>query len=142
MVGSLIRHLPLVLLSAALGLAALGKLVDPAAFQADILAYRLLDYPWAGLVALWLPWWELLLALALLAPPWRRTALAQSLLLLGAFCLLLGLTMWRGIETDCGCFGALLGSSMSIALIRNALLISCGLIAWRITGQAAGQTQA
>ncbi len=97
-------------LAAVLLLAALPKLQDPAAFAKAILNYRM-AVPIIGTnyiypMALFLPALELIVALALIAGIWRRGA---SLLVVGMmlfFIVAISSAMARGLNIDCGCFGA------------------------------------
>ena len=101
------------------------KLLDPARFADDVGHYRLVT-PWAaGLAAVYLPWLEITLAAALVAPSTRAAArwLAGGLLL--GFCVALTSTLVRGIDLRCGCFGAASATGAAAALIRNAALLAC-----------------
>jgi putative oxidoreductase len=84
--------------------AAAPKLADPAGFAAAIANYRAFPDALVNLVATLVPALELVGALALLTP-WRRGgALLLGALLLG-FTALLALSLARGIDVSCGCFG-------------------------------------
>ena len=84
--------------------AAAPKLADPAAFAAAIANYRAFPDALVNLVATIVPALELVGALALLTP-WRRgAALLLGALLLG-FTALLALSLARGLDVACGCFG-------------------------------------
>jgi len=119
------------LVAAAFAAAGFLKLLDPARFADDIGHYRLVS-PWlAGLATVYLPWLELALAAALLAPSWRGVArwLAGALLL--GFCAALASTLVRGIDIRCGCFGAATTTGAAGALARNLVLLGClGAGAW------------
>ena len=113
------------LVAAAFATAGALKLFDPARFADDIGHYRLIS-PWlAGLVAVYLPWLELTLAAALLAPRWRGAARWLSGALLVFFCAALVSTMARGIDIRCGCFGAATTTGAAGALARNGALLAC-----------------
>ncbi len=84
--------------------AAAPKLADPAAFAAAITNYRAFPDALVHVIATVVPALELVGALALLTP-WRRGgALLLGGLLLG-FTVLLAVSMARGLDLDCGCFG-------------------------------------
>ena len=101
------------------------KLADPAAFVTDIGNYRLVSPFVAGLAAVYLPWFELTLAVGLFVPATRRAArwLAAGLLL--GFCVALVSTLARGIDLNCGCFGEAAGTGAAAALARNVVLLAC-----------------
>ncbi len=85
--------------------AAVLKIVDPLGFARDISGFRLFPAWAAFLIALALPWLEALCAIFLVFGPWRRTSAILIALMLAGFIILTGLTMARGIDTNCGCFG-------------------------------------
>lgn len=89
--------------------AAVPKLLDPATFAKDILNYRV-SLPFIGqdyvfLAAAFMPAFELVGALALLLPRWKRAGslIVGGLLLL--FIILIAQAVARGLNIDCGCFG-------------------------------------
>jgi uncharacterized membrane protein YphA (DoxX/SURF4 family) len=83
------------------------KILDPLGFAQDIRNYRLVGQTLSFVIALVLPWLEILAGLALAAGLWKR---ASALLLSGLlvfFIVLTIVTMARGLDVDCGCFGSL-----------------------------------
>ncbi|MEY3000712.1 MAG: hypothetical protein RL648_926 [Verrucomicrobiota bacterium] len=100
------------------------KLLDPAAFAEAILGYRIIDGFWAMLFALWIPWAECLLAVALAWRSWREQALIVLLGLMIGFQGALASAYLRGLDISCGCFGADVSSSVGFALVRNCALMA------------------
>lgn len=102
-----------------------GKLTDPAAFAESISNYQLVPPLAAALLAVYLPWLELVLAFGLWPGRTHRAAKALSLLLLVGFTLALVVTAARGIDVRCGCFGggAGQGPTAAWAALRNIVLI-------------------
>jgi hypothetical protein len=92
-----------------IGLVFLGfgamKVLDPAGFAIDIRNYRVL--PWTGCVvlALYLPWLEVLCGLGLMLHRAYRGALVLAAGMLGVFIVAYGSTRVRGLDVACGCFG-------------------------------------
>jgi len=85
--------------------AGLLKIIDPLEFARNISNYRVLSPKLSLLVAITLPWIELLSGLFIILGIMRRaSALLISLFLIG-FIVLIGVTIFRGISVDCGCFG-------------------------------------
>ncbi|MGB8952717.1 MAG: MauE/DoxX family redox-associated membrane protein [Candidatus Aminicenantales bacterium] len=83
------------------------KVVDPLGFAQTISNFRLVSREMSFAVALILPWIEVISGSLLIAGIFRRSsALLISVLLLGFIGLTL-VTMARGIDADCGCFGNL-----------------------------------
>ena len=117
--------------AAAFALAGGLKLADPSRFAADIGNYRLVSASVAAAASVYLPWLEIALALALLAPRWRCPARAISALLLLGFCVALASAAWRGINLNCGCFGSATATGVAGALVRNAVLLAL-LVAGRL----------
>lgn len=100
--------------------AAVSKLAQPTNFLASIYAYDLpLARSWLQLVAVVLPWLELLCGLLLLANVWSETALAAILALLGVFVLATGQAWARGLDISCGCFNLkLFGVDASAGFVK------------------------
>jgi putative oxidoreductase len=113
--------------------AAILKLADPAAFATDIGHYRLLSYPLTLAVAVYLPWLELLCALAVLMRRRERGALVLLFGLCGVFSLALASAWWRGLDISCGCFGSGTASAIPLALARSVAL---GLVAFFLLRQS------
>lgn len=119
---------------AALMLVAAGsKLPDPAAFAGDIMNFRLVPWWAANVLALWVPWVEVAVAVALLTPGWRKAGAGLTLGLLAGFTLAL-LTAWgRGLDLECGCFGSQTSTTVGWALVRNTvLLVAAGWLVVRL----------
>ena len=109
------------------------KALDPTAFLKSIENYQMLPHLAAGAAAYYLPYLEIFCGTALLL----RRLHAGALALLGGILLVFIaalLTAWvRGLEIDCGCFGAGDGKAhYGLALARDlALLAGIGFLAWR-----------
>lgn len=84
--------------------AALPKLVDPPSFAHMIYNYRLVPGAFVNLMALVIPWLELLAGLALILGIWVRTSAGLVGALLLVFIAAISLNLARGNAIDCGCF--------------------------------------
>jgi putative oxidoreductase len=84
--------------------AAIPKILDPPSFAHMIYNYRLLPGVAVNVLALFLPWLELVVGLALVLGFWRRTAAGVAGLLLLVFILALSINLLRGNPVNCGCF--------------------------------------
>lgn len=85
--------------------AALSKLGDPSEFFTVLLGYQLpIPNAILKIVAVTLPWMELLCGLLLLVNLWKDAALSWSLALFGVFLLVVGAAWIRGLDISCGCF--------------------------------------
>jgi uncharacterized membrane protein YphA (DoxX/SURF4 family) len=105
------------------------KIADPLAFARDISNFRLVP-AWAALLAaLVLPWIEVLCGAAVILGPLRRTGALLIAAMLAGFILLTVVTMARGIDTNCGCFGALSHKADWTLLVQDAVLLGLALLA-------------
>lgn len=107
------------------------KLADPLAFADSVASFQLLPAVLVSPVALVLPVGEILLGLALSAGVRRRVCAAVIGVLCAVFALALTQAWARGLQVDCGCFGAGAPSVAKTvgALVRDLVL---AFVAWRI----------
>ena len=110
------------------GFAGAVKLSDPAAFARDIENYRLLEPPFTGMLAAYLPWLEILSAIALLVPRLREGALRIIFALSLAFLTALLSAKLRSIDVNCGCFGGGPSHNITLALARTTGLAVAALL--------------
>lgn len=106
--------------------ASLDKIVHPEEFARAVANYKVLTSPLlVNLVAVCLPWVELTAGVLLLAgilPRGAATVLAGLTLM---FIMLIAVTMIRGIDIECGCFGGSLATKVGLnLLIRDVLLLA------------------
>ncbi len=85
--------------------AALSKIGDVAALATQVHNFRIVPIWSENLIAMTLPWIELLAALALLAGYRARGGAWVVAALLAAFTAGVALAMARGFDFECGCFG-------------------------------------
>ncbi|WOO43253.1 MauE/DoxX family redox-associated membrane protein [Rubellicoccus peritrichatus] len=81
------------------------KVMSPGAFLADIESYRILPYQPSLIVALYLPFLEIALAIALLIPRWSRPSALILSAMLFVFLVAIISAWMRGLDISCGCFG-------------------------------------
>jgi len=84
--------------------AALPKIVDPPSFAHMVYNYRIVPGTFINLMAIVMPWIELLCGVALVVGIWReaaRTIIAAMLLI---FITAIAINLGRGNAIDCGCF--------------------------------------
>ncbi len=84
--------------------AAHDKILNPQALVTILWGYRLLPPGPINLVAIYLPWLELVIGLALVTGYRRRAAGIWATLLLAVFTTALLINAVRGINVACGCF--------------------------------------
>lgn len=84
--------------------AAIPKIADPPSFAHMIYNYRIVPGPLVNVMALLMPWIEILAGLALVLGVWKRGARALIGLLLVVFIVAILINLARGNAIDCGCF--------------------------------------
>jgi len=85
-------------------IAAIPKIADPPSFAHMIYNYRIVPASLVNLMALTMPWVELLAGLALIIGVWKRAALGLIGAMLVVFIVAIGINLARGNAIDCGCF--------------------------------------
>jgi uncharacterized membrane protein YphA (DoxX/SURF4 family) len=107
------------------------KIADPPGFAHEVFNYKLLPPGAVNVVALWLPWIEVVSGVALLAGFRRKAAAGILGALLLAFLFGLSVNLARGRPVDCGCFGGAKAprtdaerlAEMRLAIGRDLLLL-------------------
>ncbi len=111
------------------------KAMNPPLFALDIEAFQVVPPRVAVLAAYYMPFLEIAAGLGLLLPWTRRGALLLAGGMLLGFTALLALAWARGLDVQCGCFGAAShggGGGVAWGILRNlGLLAAAGFLAWR-----------
>jgi uncharacterized membrane protein YphA (DoxX/SURF4 family) len=108
--------------------ASLYKIRQPDLFAETVYNYQLTPEVAVNLVAIWLPWVELFAGGLLVLGLWVRGSVLLLNGLLVLFLGALGISLARGLDIHCGCFGAQSGHSMSIVtLLRDSVFLLLGL---------------
>lgn len=94
----------------------------PELFAIDIQNFELVGWEVATVIAHILPWFEILIAMAILIPPTRLAGLWAMLCLLSGFTVVLLWSLISGLDIACGCLGAGDGDLPS-SIVRNLVLI-------------------
>jgi len=119
-------------LAGVLGFAGAAKLRDPAAFATDVENFHLLAPGFSAVLAVYLPWLELLLAAGLLLPRWKSAAALLATGLFAGFALAVASAWVRGLDIDCGCFGhAGVAEPLRWVILRDVVLLIAALGVWR-----------
>jgi uncharacterized membrane protein YphA (DoxX/SURF4 family) len=84
--------------------ASMDKLLHPSAFAVAVYNYKILPGGLINLVAITLPWLELVCGILLIMGLFPRAAALIPSLLLVVFFLALSISLYRGIDISCGCF--------------------------------------
>ena len=122
---SLLQWLASIILTAVFITAALPKITDVTSFALSIDQYQLLPSAGVTLLALSLPWLELVVGLGLLVPQVQKSSRRLCAALLSLFIAVHISALARGIEVQCACFSQeSSASSTELALLRNAGLLA------------------
>jgi putative oxidoreductase len=98
------------------------KVGDPLEFAQDVRNYRLAGQSLSFLTAVFLPWLEIVAGFFLVAGIMKRASALVVSSMLVFFILLVILTIVRGLDVDCGCFGTL-SRRADLGLIAEDLLM-------------------
>jgi uncharacterized membrane protein YphA (DoxX/SURF4 family) len=110
--------------------AALAKLSDLPAFAAQVHNFRILPVWSENLVAMTLPWIELVAALSLVLGVEARSGALVATSLLAVFTIAVALAVARGLDFECGCFGTADATRVGWGkLLQNTGLLAVGAVA-------------
>jgi len=105
--------------------AGIQKVIDPAAFAKAVSNYQLLPDAYINLVAVYLPWLEVVCFVALFHARTRPAALVWIVLMLLVFIAAQALAMANGVDVSCGCFSSAEGSK-KVGL--QGILLNVGMV--------------
>lgn len=107
--------------------AGMEKISDPASFSQTIENYKLFPEFALNFIAIYLPWLEVISGILLV---WSKHE-TENLLILNSllvlFTIIIIISVLRGLNIECGCFGTAMGIKVGIAkIIENLVLILVG----------------
>jgi uncharacterized membrane protein YphA (DoxX/SURF4 family) len=114
----------------ALLVSGLAKIGDAATFARQIHYYRMVPFGLENLLAITLPWIELVTALAILSRARPRAGAVVGVGLMTLFVVVVGVAVARNLDIECGCFG----TSDATRVGSAKLLENLGLLAMAIVG--------
>jgi uncharacterized membrane protein YphA (DoxX/SURF4 family) len=103
------------------------KVLEPLDFAQNVRNYQLVGQSLSFVAAIILPWLEILAGLALILGVWTRGAALVVTGLLVFFTVLTAVTMARGLDVDCGCFGSLSRKSGWSVVLEDLGMLALGL---------------
>jgi uncharacterized membrane protein YphA (DoxX/SURF4 family) len=103
------------------------KVLEPLGFAQDIRNYYLVGQAPSFIAAVVLPWLEILAGVALVAGIWKHGAALVISGLLVFFIALTVVTMIRGLDVDCGCFGAIDRKAGLSVILEDLAMLYLGL---------------
>ena len=86
--------------------ASIEKITSPAYFAGTIQNYRILPDAMINLVAIILPWLELICGILLLTGVWHRSAALIVSMMMIIFIFAISSAILSGLDIECGCFGS------------------------------------
>jgi len=109
--------------------AAITKIADPAGFSQSIYNYKLIPDFLINFLAIAFPWIELVSGILLIFGIAVKENSAILTVLLVVFIIAIAISMVRGLNIDCGCFGTVDGSKVGLMkILENIGLLLLGLI--------------
>lgn len=84
--------------------ASLSKIQDPEGFAENIANYRMVPFPFVHVMAIILPWLEIIAGSLLVLGIWIRANAALTVGLLLAFVFAISQALYRDLDISCGCF--------------------------------------
>lgn len=97
--------------------ASYDKILHPTAFAEIIYRYQLFPDVLINLIAIVLPWLELIMGLFLIAGIWMPGTVVWINILLVSYTGALIFNLSRGLDIDCGCFSTTAGNSIDIGTV-------------------------
>lgn len=112
------------------------KIEDPAGFARIVYGYGIFPGPIINVIAITIPFVELVAGLCLIMGLLPRSALLIINSLLVCFITIIGFNLLRGHQFECGCF-AMTGENHTLAniisLVRDIVFLACGMFMWKKT---------
>ncbi|MHC4744521.1 MAG: MauE/DoxX family redox-associated membrane protein [Planctomycetota bacterium] len=102
----------------------LPKIRQPYDFLSDVYNYELVGPKLGLMVAMVLPWLELLVGICLIGGIFVGGALLLSVAMAGVFTFAVASALYRGLDISCGCFSTSSDGTISYAtLIRTCIML-------------------
>jgi len=114
------------------------KIMSPADFAKMVYGYSLFPDVLINLIAIFLPFVELISGLSLILGIYPRSAALIINGLLLAFILILTINIIRGYEFDCGCFSTAKSGSPKMMVARDVIYLIMGLQVFLFNGVRMG----
>jgi putative oxidoreductase len=112
-------------------MSSMPKIRQPYVFLGSVYAYELVGPQLGVLVAMVLPWLELLVGVCLVGGVFVGGALLASTGMGVLFTFVLASALWRHLDISCGCFSTSLAGKISyVTLIRAIVITLCSAIAY------------
>ncbi len=106
--------------------AAIDKIAQPGAFAENIYNYRMLPHWAINVMALVMPWLELICGVLIIAGVFLRGSAFLIGLMLGVFIIAISAALVRGLDISCGCFTMEGGHGVAVDLLIRDVLMFAG----------------
>lgn len=113
------------LVGGAFVLAGALKIADPAKFALDVGNYRLVPHALTNLVAIIIPWIEVVAGSFVLAGVWLRAAALVITSMTVMFLFVIVSALARGLNIECGCFGTVGGRHVGLVNLAIDTTLFC-----------------
>jgi len=109
------------------------KIAEPAQFAIAVSNYRVVPHELIHLVAILIPWIEVVAGACVLSGIWLRAGALLITSLTVIFFALITSALARGLDIECGCFGTVGGKNVGLQnlAIDSVLFCLAGWLAWR-----------
>ncbi|UCD17666.1 MAG: DoxX family membrane protein [Candidatus Zixiibacteriota bacterium] len=109
--------------------ASIDKIVLPAQFARIIYNYHLVPAELVNIIALLLPWIELVCGVVLILGIYKQGSVLIINLMLVVFAVAVGINMFRGVDLECGCFtvSSKAKSNALVFFLRDLGLLAIGI---------------
>jgi uncharacterized membrane protein YphA (DoxX/SURF4 family) len=104
-------------------LAGIEKISNPSAFSDSIQNYKLLHLILINILAITLPWIELIGGILLLLGILVKENSYIISVMLVVFIIAIGISLARGLNIDCGCFGTSLGTQIGLLKVGENIIL-------------------
>jgi hypothetical protein len=122
--------------------ASIDKIAAPDAFAANIVAYKLIPYALVNIMALVIPWMELVCGIFLIGGVYTRGSSALISILLVVFIVAMAAALLRELKIDCGCFGKEHATPVSwMKVLEDVGLLILSLYSYRYPRRSENQDQ-
>jgi putative oxidoreductase len=109
--------------------AASEKITDPVGFAESIHNYKIFPLITINLISIILPWLELITGLFLIFGISVKESVFIINILTFLFIILIGVSLFRGLNIDCGCFGTNNGETIGVKkIIEDVILLLLGIL--------------
>ncbi len=117
--------------------ASIDKIANPGGFAVSIYNYRMLPHETINLMAIVMPWLELVTGLLIIAGILMRGSAFWIGLMLLVFIIALSSALHRGLDISCGCFSVEGGHGVDTGLLIRDILMFFGALIVMFFGTSA-----